>query len=539
MDGARGLHSTLSPPQLAHTRQARARNLDIPPIIINGEPVYLEDATPPPPPPPAPPPAPPARPERRVPDGFIGRVLVFFGLAGPDAKARSQFMNVIWQLAFGFVQYVVIIALLVVASHRESPTVPGISEWTACARPLGVWNTIWLVRVALACTMTYWEWRRTIALKQIRTDSESVQPARQPPQNNPADPRDPPRDEAANENSLPNTHLYRRFNLITKVLSLVWFLTAHVLEYSSVNTCRHSSPHLWWLTFGILCILYVMLLEIFLIGLLIFILGPILYLLYNIILLCLGRHPLQNPGQIRAEIKKIPKSVVDNIPLVLYIPAPTDDDGTGKGGVTVPPAAHIYPPNPSAKPDARKRKLRFAFFRRSKHSTDGAKTKGKGSNTKKGDGEGDAWEDNWVSGEYPFVRLEGHRAACAICLMDFDEPERKDKGKQVQATSDPTSDAPAETSPDHGSRPAIQEIQVDEVTQADMDNLKLEDAGEGPQPLRLLACGHVFHKTCLDPWLIDVSGRCPVCQRPVEIPGESTKKKRRRGQRTPSTNASA
>lgn len=58
---------------------------------------------------------------------------------------------------------------------------------------------------------------------------------------------------------------------------MVWFLAAHIFVYSSVNTCRHSSPHLWWLSFGILCILYLMLLEIFLLGLLIFILGPILY----------------------------------------------------------------------------------------------------------------------------------------------------------------------------------------------------------------------------------------------------------------------
>lgn len=31
------------------------------------------------------------------------------------------------------------------------------------------------------------------------------------------------------------------------------------------------------------------------------------------------------------------------------------------------------------------------------------------------------------------------------------------------------------------------------VTDADDDNLRLQDAGEGVQPLRLLSCGHVFH----------------------------------------------
>lgn len=36
-----------------------------------------------------------------------------------------------------------------------------------------------------------------------------------------------------------------------------------------------------------------------------------------------------------------------------------------------------------------------------------------------------------------------------------------------------------------------------------------------PEPLRLLLCGHVMHKTCVDQWLTAVSGRCPVCQRAV------------------------
>ena len=95
---------------------------------------------------------------------------------------------------------------------------------------------------------------------------------------------------------------------------------------------------------------------------------------------------------------------------------------------------------------------------------------------------------------------------------------------------------------------------MEEVTEEERDALKLNDAGEGAQPLRLLSCGHVFHvsillslsffrhpssllltglgraaqKTCLDPWLTDVSGRCPICQRPVEVPQPSKKGKRRR-----------
>lgn len=44
------------------------------------------------------------RPTRPVPDGVRGKFLVFFGLAGPDAKARSELINVIWKMGWGFVQ---------------------------------------------------------------------------------------------------------------------------------------------------------------------------------------------------------------------------------------------------------------------------------------------------------------------------------------------------------------------------------------------------------------------------------------------------
>ncbi|KAK0559839.1 hypothetical protein OC844_004135 [Tilletia horrida] len=57
----------------------------------------------------------------------------------------------------------------------------------------------------------------------------------------------------------------------------------------------------------------------------------------------------------------------------------------------------------------------------------------------------------------------------------------------------------------------------DEPT-AEQDARLLADVdteSEALEPLRLMECGHVLHRSCLDEWLTGVSGRCPVCSRPV------------------------
>ncbi|PSR74609.1 hypothetical protein PHLCEN_2v9675 [Hermanssonia centrifuga] len=234
-----------------------------------------------------------------------------------------------------------------------------------------------------------------------------------------------------------------------------------------------------------------MILEIFLLGLLVFILGPVLYLVWNIVLLCLGRHPIQNPHYIKPEIGKLSKSIVDQIPLVLYIPPPPETDDSkekNRSPITVPSSVYHYPPKPAGQ-DQRKR--RFAFLRRSKKTNgrnngDNSSEKGKG----KEHGDIKTWEDHWVSGEYPFVRLEGNRAACAICLMDFEEPEKADAEKSAKVDGAAVAGGGGDCGGAGVGAGAgdVQEVQVDEVTAEDHERLKLEDAGEGAQPLRLLGC---------------------------------------------------
>ncbi|OCH95185.1 hypothetical protein OBBRIDRAFT_884250 [Obba rivulosa] len=495
---------------------------------------------------------------------WLIRLFRFLGYGGPNARERREFVSLIWNLSLVLVQFVVIIALLTYSAHHESPTMPGQSEWGACDRPLGIWDSLWLVRAGLSGILSVWTYKKNRATRALAA-ARGNDPEGNVQTNVPAQPdmnrrplagrAPPPRDQRAAVGSANNlqTHetdilanmgtvwqrqvLYDRLQILLTFASFGWFLTAHVLEYTSVNTCRLAAPHLWWLTFGILCLLYLILLEIFLMGLVFFIIGPFIYLLYNIVLLCLGRHPLQNPHYIKPSVDKIPKSVVDQIPLVLYIPAPPEGASDDKAP-TEPQPVHMYPPRLQKPTSSRRR--RFVFLRKKSKKVDGV-SMGKEGTAKKTPKKPEemTWEDNWELGDYPFVRLEENRASCAICLLDFEEPkkapwaidadaEKEETGREGESVIQPTTTGGNEDNerPADRGEPAVLEIQVEDATGE--EQLRLSDAGEGPQPLRLLSCGHVFHKTCLDPWLTDVSGRCPVCQQPVEIPQPTGKDKRQR-----------
>ncbi|KAF8843008.1 hypothetical protein BDN67DRAFT_253557 [Paxillus ammoniavirescens] len=456
---------------------------------------------------------------------------------GPDAsRTRKALVSLLWTLTYNFLQGVTVIALLSAASVTKNPQDSGVYQIRACGRALVAWNCIWMVRLTLSSGLAYWNFLRTRAAAP-RDEPESTSRPSGSQNTHPTDTRHRRQRSRgsrrtsnvstsasateAEERPVPYNHIYARLSLFLSMLTLTWFLTAHILEYTSIDTYRLTAPLVWWLTFAILCTMYLLVLEVVLFGFLVFMVLPFIMLFYSIVLLCLGRHPLQNPHYIKPEIGKLPKAIVDRIPLVIYIPPPPDDMSTP---ISLPKPVHSYPPKPSTSLPRK----RFAFFRTKSQKQDKAAdtnasdTKIK-SPTTAAEGELETWEDNWEQCEHPFVRLEGNRAACAICLMDFEEPRRLSAVPQQETTNQ---GSPIASPPN---RAEEVEIRVERITEEERDALpRLKDAGEGPQPLRLLACGHVFHKTCIDPWLTDVSGRCPVCQRPVEIDDVRQKKSRRR-----------
>ncbi|KIL66189.1 hypothetical protein M378DRAFT_75405 [Amanita muscaria Koide BX008] len=462
----------------------------------------------------------------------FSRIASFFGIGRNASPQRKLNASLIQDLAWNLSQIVIIVIMLVLTgTYFRSVENAHLSEWSACDRPLGVWSCIWIFRACLSTVLAVWDYKRNTNRhandEETRPSTANIHniPASSPVQNaNPTLAQQSTNTQTTNTTENPErpavrkNRLYSRLTLFSSLLTLSWFLVAHILEYTSINTCRRTSPHLWWLMFGILSIMYLMVLEVVVLGVFVFIVGPILYLLWNLVLIAMGRHPLQNPGMISPEIGKLSRTVVDRIPLVMYIPPPPT--GLDPMELTKPEVIYSYPPQqPLGKAPS---KPRFRFFRRL--SSKERKTDASDSSNQKLESESEPkglgdWEDNWEQSELPFVILEDNRAACAICLNDFEAPRRK----AVQTYQENETKS---ISSDHGVADTIAEEERDSA-------LKLEDAGEGAQPLRLLKCGHVFHKTCLDPWLTNVSGRCPVCQKAVELPIEK-KKTRRQSDRSTS-----
>jgi hypothetical protein len=186
----------------------------------------------------------------------------------------------------------------------------------------------------------------------------------------------------------------------------------------------------------------------------------------------------------------------------MYIPPPPEE--FTKDAIRTPEPVYTYPPTTPILPAQKrrfkwwKRRLTSKGQNRDKDGQKGSEKGGGNVDEKVIEGQDDReevvlWEENWEQGEYPFVRLEGNRAACAICLMDFEEPKRVRSSTKVEGKDDEST--PGE---DRGIEQLVREVPVEEIdeTTEEPERLKLSDAGEGPQPLRLLACGHVFHVSC-------------------------------------------
>lgn len=211
------------------------------------------------------------------------------------------------------------------------------------------------------------------------------------------------------------------------------------------------------------------------------------------------------------------QALVDKIPLVIYIPPPEtpsevseepnglyetpSQDGEGSENLTGKANAAAVEDAPVASVTTASRR-RFAWIR--KDGVNGMSPKPTMWSDAKFISKGDP---RFEKSEYPFVVLESNRTMCCICLFDFSEPRRK------EAVPRKDLEPIAEMVEEQGSMPPVEDEDNDAIERDPTNHTVNVSKGKEPirdciaeavpedkddltdpgEPLRLLACGHVFH----------------------------------------------
>ncbi|KAI8982878.1 hypothetical protein BD414DRAFT_491423 [Trametes punicea] len=470
----------------------------------------------------------------RLPTNLWRRLLVLLGYAGPsdaERRARRRLVSFIVFLGLSVSQIIVIAALTAYAAvHKSPPTYnPRQTEFAACT-DLAVLNLIWLGRVVLICYLVFWaRWmkryltrrRRRAANRPSRAGTDRV--VGEPGTAVEEEPVD--LEAAAFEGAPAPTAIdyICPLNLIalhillirlSPALTLVWFVTAVLLSIERGSRCRDAAPTVSALTVALIAVIYI---------------RSALITLLSLIRVILARRRAGQPT-----IGKLSQSEVDRIPLVLYIPPPPGEDITT--AVSPPPRAQArFPSLSKPSPHApSKKKKRFIAFRPRRHGGEESAPVDAGDiNVSHALEYADPWNAMFEPAPYPLVRLPENKATCMICLCEFEAPrklggEAPGPGAEGGEAHEMTAVPPLSPGPGQAAG-NIEEVQVEAPRPTDTATVDLADAvgGDGPQPLRLLSCGHAYHKDCIDPWLTQKSGRCPYCQARVEAPPDPEQRRRR------------
>lgn len=109
--------------------------------------------------------------------------------------------------------------------------------------------------------------------------------------------------------------------------------------------------------------------------------------------------------------------------------------------------------------------------------------------------------------------------------VDHQMPEVTGAAATTEAESQ-TKNPPAIVKSESGSEPATKAAEAEGSAEAAPKDVELgcsictEDFTTG-EDVRVLPCRHKYHPACIDPWLLNVSGTCPLCRhdlRPVQSP---------------------
>lgn len=262
---------------------------------------------------------------------------------------------------------------------------------------------------------------------------------------------------------------------------------ADLLFPANSNAAPADSVPLWWTALAILIITYVIIFNIVLLTFLVVFFLPATLAILRVLGLT-NRIPAP---AIRPETGKIQKEDVEKATkLVYYVPEAGGDGGSDQQSTTTVDAATreaaAVPLPPSRAPSrlsssgatametasqatpttTRWPRFMHALVPSARRSRNKSRVPTEASSPLAPTQAGTPGSHGGL--KYPLYPLPAHRSTCPICLVDFETP----------------SAAPVE-------------------------------GEEEAEPLRLLPCSHVLHRSCVDEWLTSVSGRCPVCQKPL------------------------
>lgn len=115
----------------------------------------------------------------------------------------------------------------------------------------------------------------------------------------------------------------------------------------------------------------------------------------------------------------------------------------------------------------------------------------------------------------PVVKYDGKQDDVEAAKRDIemnseDSTQPSPRGDGITEPTTPVSEVPT---PDGEERPTPTAAETKTETVPDAGNLSCpictDDFIKG-QDLRVLPCNHQFHMECIDPWLMNVSGTCPL-----------------------------